>query len=497
MKKPNVIFILADDMSYADIGCYGQTIIKTPHIDRLAAEGMRFTQCYAGASICGPSRCSLMTGKHMGHARIRDNSARLESGTYCESLKQEDLTVAEVMKQAGYTTGLVGKWGIGEPGTEGVPNRKGFDYAVGFWNQIRAHSYYPEYVWKNDQAVLLEGNIGFDMNRLYLHNKAHYLNDQYPNEYDEEGNYIPSGVKDPSLAVNTHDLCTSEALGFIQRHAEEPFFLYLAYQNPHGPLVVPSLAPYTDADFPSQKHKEWAALITRMDTDIGQIMNLLQELGLDENTIVMFGSDNGYSAWGYFGLNQDESVPFFDHRGPFRGGKFSLYEGGLRVPFVARWPGQIPSGTVSEHVWAFWDVLPTFAELAGVEPAGECDGISFLQALLGKSAPEHDFLYWELGHAQALRLGNWKAYREHPSQPTQLYDLSKDEGELIDLSADYPDVVCQAEGIMKSARTDSPIFTNPGETSQQEVSKRTGLVPNGWSYDSPEHLKWLDDLDRL
>lgn len=451
--KPNIIFILSDDLSYSDIGCYGQQKIQTPNIDRLAGEGLKFNQAYAGASMCGPSRCCLITGKHLGHARIREHGQPVndKGGKYQESLRSYDVTFGEVMKKAGYKTAAIGKWGVGIPGTEGVPYKKGFDYSYGFYDQIRAHSFYPEYVWCNDKPHILEGNKGFDMKRLYRSNRKHWSQedrDENKNYYNDSGKLIPYGVDDADKARNTYDLFEAEALEFIERNSENPFFLYLAFQNPHGPLIVPRLESYTYDNWPSQRHQEWGSIITRMDNGIGRILDLLEDLGIDDNTIIFFASDNGYSCWGYFGMEQGEKVEFFDNKGPFRGSKFTLDgEGGIRVPLIARWPGKIEPGSVTEQPVAFWDILPTLSELGGAKVGHDTDGISIVSTLLNKGDEQlqHEYFYWEQNHQQVVRMGQWKAYREHPEKSTELYNLEKDVGETKNIAGDNPDIVRKAD----------------------------------------------------
>jgi len=417
--KPNIIFIMADDLGYGDLGCYGQKKILTRNVDHLAAEGMRFTQAYAGSTVCAPSRCSLMTGMHNGHNRVRDNIP------HEIWLRPDDLTVAEVLKQAGYKTGGIGKWSLGNPGSWGIANYQGFDYWYGHLSQDQAHFYYPHYLWENDKVVLL-GNRG---------NK----NESY-----------------------THDLFTEKALSFIEQHREDPFFLYLAYTIPHfsdypkdSPehFIVPDDEPYTNKDWP-QIAKNYAAMITRMDRDVGQIMKLLKQLGIDENTIVFFTSDNGP----YKG--SPIPIKFFDSNGKLRGGKRDQYEGGIRVPMIVRWPGKVPAGQVSDQVWAFWDFLPTAAELAGLPIPKDIDGISVLPALLGKKQKSHDYLYWDYGHVrktykQAVRMGDWKGVRNGVRAPVELYNLSDDVGETRNVASEHPQVVSQIEEIMRTARDDS------------------------------------------
>jgi len=434
--RPNIIFILADDLGYGDLGCYGQKQIQTPSLDRLAAEGMRFTQCYAGSTVCAPSRCCLMTGLHTGHARVRGND-RIP-------LRPEDVTVAEVLNAAGYTTGLVGKWGLGEPGTTGVPNRKGFDEFFGYLNQRHAHNSYPEFLWKNEQKYPLEGNV--------------------------EKNGVSS-----RRAQFSNDLFTREALSFIDRHSKGPFFLYLAYTVPHANnergaaegngIEVPSDAPYSDRPWPAAQ-KNYAAVITRMDADIGRILKRLRDLGIDDNTIVFFSSDNGPHKEG------GADPTFFRSAGPLRGIKRDLYEGGIRVPMIVRWPAHVKAGVVSDQVWAFWDFLPTAAELAGAPAPRNIDGISMTPTLLGEKAAgrtqrNHEFLYWEFhegGFKQAARMDDWKAVRPAPSKPLELYDLKSDIGEQHNVAAEQPDVVAKLEACLKTARTPSPHW--PGRTAQ-------------------------------
>lgn len=415
-RKPNIIWIMADDLGVYDVGCYGQKLIRTPHVDRLAAEGMRFTQCYAGSTVCAPSRSVLMTGQHTGHTRVRGNSA-IRGGVGPQRrlpLRSEDVTVAEVLKQAGYATGIVGKWGLGEPDTPGIPSRQGFDFWFGYLNQRRAHEYYPDTLWRNTQKVALEGNRAKP--------KTDY----------------------------SHDLMTKEALDFVRRSNRKPFFLYLAYTIPHAKFQVPSLAPYADKPWPAPS-RAYAAMVTRMDRDIGRLMALLKELGLDKDTIVFFCSDNG----GYGGTVRN----MFKPQGPLRGNKGNLYEGGLRVPMIVRWPGRIKPAAVSGQVWAFWDFLPTAAELAGVEPPKNVDGISILPTLLGQPQKrQHEYLYWEFRtrtFSQAVRLGNWKGVRHGTGEPLELYDLATDVGEKSNVADQHPDVAKQIEAIMAKAHVET------------------------------------------
>jgi arylsulfatase A-like enzyme len=424
-RLPNIVFILADDLGYGDLGCYGQQVIQTPNLDHMAAEGVRFTQCYAGSTVCAPSRCCLMTGLHTGHARVRGNALA--------PLRPEDRTVAEVLKGAGYTTALIGKWGLGEPGTTGMPNRKGFDEFFGYLNQGHAHNSYPTYLWRNEEKVPIEGNT---------EDPAH-----------------------PGVCVEcktfSNDLFTKEALSFIERKKNAPFFLYLAYTIPHANnerqavqgdgMETPSYEPYADQPWPKPQ-KGQAALITRMDRDIGTLLRRLRELGLDDSTVVFFSSDNGTHKEG------GADPRFFHSSGPLRGYKRDLYEGGIRVPMVVRWPGAVPAGLVSGQVWAFWDFLPTAADLAHVNPPKDLDGVSVVPALVGKQQEGHEFLYWEFherGFARAVRLGKWKAVSPGPDRPLELYDLDADLGEAHDVASAHPEAVARVEAYLKRARTPS------------------------------------------
>ncbi len=435
--KPNIIYIMADDLGYGDLGCYGQKEIRTPNIDRLAAEGMRFTDHYAGSTVCAPSRCSLMTGLHTGHTYIRGNRAAKPMGQ--EPLLPGTVTVARLLKQAGYTTALVGKWGLGGPGSAGHPNRQGFDYFFGYLCQRHAHNYYPEFLFRNGEQVPLAGNV-VDNDR-----------GDGAGEATEKVTY-------------SHDVIAGEALSFIEGHKDEPFFLYYSPTIPHANneagdhgMEIPSDEPYSDRDWPQQQ-KNHAAMITRLDRDIGTLMERLKTLGIDGRTLVFFTSDNGPHREG--GADPD----FFDSNGPLRGIKRDLYEGGIRVPFIARWTGTITPGTVTGHISAFWDFLPTACEVAGVITPPGIDGISYLPALMGNEAGQrkHEYLYWEFHEGasskQAVRRGNWKAVRLRPSGPIELYDLSSDIGETVDIAGRYEDVVWGMRYLMDQARTPSQFW---------------------------------------
>ncbi len=418
-ERPNLIFIMADDLGPFDLGCCGQKNVLTPSLDRMAAEGCRFTQCYAGAAVCAPSRSCLMTGLHTGHTRVRNNASPV-GGVPPQGrvpLRDEDVTVAEVLKSAGYATGITGKWGLGEPGTSGVPNKQGFDQWLGFLNQRHAHTYYPEYVWRNEQFQIVWGNMG-----------------GYENQW-------------------IHDDFTAFGLDFIRQHREGPFFLYLAYTIPHGRYEIPDDKPYSDRPWPDSA-KRYAAMVTRLDRDVGKLFALLKKLKIDERTIVFFCSDNGATY----------TQPPIESAGPLRGKKGTLYEGGIRTPMIVRWPERIKPGQVSDQVWAFWDFLPTAAELAGVEPPSGIDGISMVPALLGQKQRDHEFLYWEHPsgrYSQAVRHGPWKAVRPRWGQPPELYNLDKDLGEQNNMAAQHPEIAAKMEAFMKSARVDSEYWPVP------------------------------------
>lgn len=414
--RPNIIYILADDLGYGEIGCYGQDRILTPHIDRLAQEGLRFTDYYAGTTVCAPSRCSLLTGYHTGHCYVRGNREHFPEGQ--EPLPAGTTTMATLLKEAGYTTGVIGKWGLGGPGTSGVPNRQGFDYFFGYLCQREAHNHYPWHLWRNQERVWLWGK-----------------------EYSD-------------------DLFAREALEFVRRNRANPFFLYLTYTIPHYGLQVPDIAPYADKDWPRDMQR-FAAMITRMDAHIGTLMDLLKELGLDRNTLVIFSSDNGPHKEG------GAKPAYFHSSGPFRGIKRDLYEGGIRVPMIARWPGTIPSGQVTGQIAVAWDILPTCCDAAGIPAPSGIDGLSLMPTLRGQpqNQRQHEYLYWEFhekGGRQAIRMGDWKGVRlgvrRHPDAAVELYDLKTDPQESRNVAEAYPDVVARMQGLFRSARTDSRIF---------------------------------------
>ena len=426
--RPNIILIQADDLGYGDLSSYGQRRFATPHLDRLAAEGTRFTQYYAGSTVCAPSRAVLMTGMHTGQNWIRGNGEI--------PLRPEDVTLGEVLQKAGYRTGAVGKWGLGLEDTTGRPGAQGFEHFFGVLHHRHAHRQYVTHLWRNTTRV----------------------------ERDVTRDYAP-------------DLYTEEALRFVRDDTRRPFFLYLAYPVPHAELRVPedSLAqfrhkypetpyvnqeadgytpvpPFDRTGYRSQRtpRAAFAAMMTRMDRDIGRLMKTLADRGIDRQTLVLFTSDNGPHREG--GADPE----FFDSNGPLRGIKRDLYEGGIRVPMIARWPGQVPAGRTSDHVWTHWDLLPTLAAVAGAQAPAGLDGRAMTGALTGGLAPEHEFLYWEFherGFQQAVRMGKWKAVRLKTGEPLELYDLASDIGETTNVAANNPDVIARIEAYLKTART--------------------------------------------
>ncbi|HOQ32104.1 MAG TPA: arylsulfatase [Candidatus Hydrogenedens sp.] len=431
VEKPNFIIILADDLGYGDVGCYGQENILTPNIDRLAREGMIFTDGYAGSTVCAPSRCCLMTGLHTGHARIRGN------GTV--SLAPEDVTMAEVLKSQGYVTGLVGKWGLGEAETSGIPTLQGFDEFYGYLNQVHAHNYYPDFLWRGTKKEKIEGNIISE---------------------------VPGVCS--TCTQYSHDLLTKEAIDFIQRNKSKNFFLYLSLTIPHANnelgnakgngMEVPNDEPYSDRPWP-QIQKNHAAMITRLDDTVGRVLDLLNELGLDEKTVILFSSDNGPHKEG--GADPE----FFKSSGPFKGYKRALYEGGIRVSFIVRWKGKVASGAKCDVPCAFWDVLPTFAELSGAKVPQGIDGVSMVPLIFGNetSSFKNRPLYWEFyeqGFKQALRIENWKLVNIYGNAP-ELYDLSNDKGENNNLASSYPDKCNELLSLLKGLRIPSQDWKSP------------------------------------
>ena len=419
---------MSDDQGYADLGCYGSAHVKTPHLDQMAREGMLFTQAYAGSPVCAPARCVLMTGKHSGHITRRDNRTTFDSDKPFRQRKliplhDEDYTVAEMLKESGYVTGAFGKWGLGNPGTTGPPYKQGFDEFYGYIDQVHAHNYYTDFLMHNEDTVYIPENTG-DQQRVY-----------------------------------SHDLIAAKALQFIRDNQDKSFFLYLPFTLPHGRYEIQDNSEYGDQPWDTQV-KNYAAMITYLDKSIGELFSLLKDLGLDEETIVFFTSDNG--------PNPPFIRPLASNK-PFRGVKRQLLEGGIRVPMIVRWPGQIRAGVRSNFVWAFWDVFPTLRQLAGFQGNPTVDGISILPTLLGKPQKEHEFLYWEFysPFQQAVRIGDWKGIRLGLDEPIHLFDLKSDPGETVNLASDHPEVINQLKTVMENEHDPDPHWPAPQEASEQ------------------------------
>ena len=434
-RRPSIIYILADDLGYGDLSCYGQTKFATPNLDQMASEGIRFTSAYAGSTVCSPSRAALMLGQHTGHLNLRGNSAKA-------TLRADDVTVAEVLKAAGYRTGLIGKWGLTEEGLPGLPQKKGFDEFVGYLSNQEAHDYYPEFLWRYDPPQ--PGKEGFDGKLQFPENAG-----------GGKGNYVP-------------DLCTKAALNFLRINKPEkfnqfrPFFLLLSYTIPHANneegrrsgngMQVPTDAPYSNESWP-QPEKNKAAMIARMDADIGKLLAKLKELKIADDTVVIFSSDNGPHQEG--GVDPK----FLQSAGPFRGLKRDLTEGGIRVPLIVRWPARIKPGQVSDLLCANWDFFPTAADIAMTKAPKGLDGISLFPLLTGQTQTNHhEYLYWEFherGFQQAIRSGDWKAIRPQAEEKLELYDLKSDPGEKRNVAEANAEVVTKLEKLFKEARADS------------------------------------------
>lgn len=446
IQKPNIIYILADDLGYGDLGVYGQTKLSTPNIDKLAQEGMLFRQHYSGSTVCAPSRSALMTGMHTGHTVIRGNKEILPEGQY--PMPDLTYTIAEALKKSGYTTGAFGKWGLGFPRSEGDPTNQGFDTFFGYNCQRLGHNYYPRHLWSNTDSIGIEENQG-----------------------QSKGIYAP-------------ELIHQRTLEFIAENKNKPFFLYVASIIPHAELVAPEYlmekhrgkylpeksykgvdggSQYRNGPYESQKetHAAFAAMVNLLDNQVGEIVKKVEDLGITDNTLIVFTSDNGPHQEG------GADPTYFDSNGKLRGFKRDLYEGGIRVPMIARWKNKITAGSETDHISAFWDVFPTFCELARTDFPKELDGISFLPTLLGnkENQREHDYLYWEFhekGGRQAIRKGKWKAVKYDvfkTESQIELYDLSQDVSEQNDIAKEHPKIVHEMEQLIESSRTPSTVFT--------------------------------------
>ena len=434
MKRPNIIYILSDDLAQGDLGCYGQKLIQTPNLDRMAKEGTRFTQGYCGTAVCAPSRTSLMLGQHTGHSPIRANRELKVEGQL--PIPADSITVAKALKGSGYATACMGKWGMGMFDTPGSPLKQGFDHFFGYNCQRHAHSYYPTYLYRDDQRFELAGNDGKSVGRTYA-----------------------------------QDLIQQDVEAWIRAQKDKPFFLFYAITLPHGRHEIGDFGPYKDKPWtPTQK--AYAAQVTRLDADVGRVLALLKELGLDEHTLVMTSGDNGSS----FAPSSEIGKLFDQAANGLRGYKRGLYEGALRQAALARWPGKVPAGRVSEEPWAFWDFLPTALEISGTPaPTGlKTDGLSLASFLGGGPAPKRDHFYWELHEAQSLqaaRWGDWKAVRNGPAAKVEIYDLRTDAAEKVDLAAQRPELVAKALAIFKEAHVDHPDWPMRTQKQQQEANK--------------------------
>jgi|WetSurMetagenome_2_1015567.scaffolds.fasta_scaffold01825_8 arylsulfatase A-like enzyme len=470
--KPNIIYILADDLGYGDLGVYGQTKIETPNIDRLAATGMLFTQHYCGAPVSAPSRCVLLTGKHTGHSQVRGNDEWNERGDVWNyramiadstlegqrPLKTGTITIASLLKKSGYKTGMVGKWGLGAPNTESIPNKMGFDYFYGINCQRMAHTYYPLFLYKNDH-------------RVYLDNDTIAPNTPLSKGKDPLN---PDSYSAYTLNEYAPDKMFTELTDFVNDNKDHPFFLYWATPIPHAALQVPQRwvdyyvkkfgdeKPYLGESgyFPNRyPHAAYAGMISYLDDQVGNLIQQLKDLGIYENTLIIFTSDNGPT------YNGGTDSPWFDSGGPFRSeqgfGKGNVNEGGIRVPMIATWPKVIKAGVVSNHISAFWDIFPTFCEVAGIKPPDDIDGISFLPELSGKEQNKHKFLYWEFPESdgqQAVIIGDFKAMRKNMHKDNsefELFDLKNDPGETINIAARHTEIIQQVQEIVKKEHTKS------------------------------------------
>jgi arylsulfatase A len=443
-RAPNIIYILADDLGYGDLSCNGQTHFQTPNIDRLAAEGMKFTQFYSGTTVCAPSRCALLTGMHIGHAVVRGNSEFQPEGQ--QPMPADTYTMAHMLQKAGYTTGLFGKWGLGAPGTASEPLKMGFDRFYGYNCQRQAHHYYPYFLWNDDRREMLWGNFGL-----------------------ETEEYAPT-------------LIHEQTLEFIEENKDKPFFCFYAIIQPHAEMFAPEeyMEKYRGKFMPERSyegtdggpnfrkfaygsqpeaHAAFAAMVNCIDDYVGDVVAKLKELGIDENTLIIFTSDNGPHQEG------GHDPAYFNSTGSQRGFKRDLYEGGIHVPMIARWPGTVPAGNETDHLSAFWDVMPTAADMAGIKAPSNIDGISFLPTLKGdKGQKRHEYLYWEFHELKgrvAIRKGNWKGVRynvaEDANSPLELYNLTADPKEEHDVAGQHPEVVAELNALIKGARTVSPV----------------------------------------
>jgi len=474
-QKPNIVYILADDLGYGELGCYGQEKIETPNIDALAASGLRFTQHYAGSPVCAPSRCVLLTGKHTGHAYIRSNDEMPDRGRIRDYLAisanpelegqrpmpASEVTIGELMQQAGYKTGMVGKWGLGPPTSESTPNKQGFDFYCGYICQWQAHTYYPLHLWKNGEKLILDNDTIAP--HTLLPEDADPLSEESYSQY--------------TLTDYSPEIMFEELSSFVKENRDRPFFLYWASPLVHAPLQAPKrwidyyVKKFGDEEpylgergyFPQRyPHACYAAMVSYLDENVGKLVQQLKDQGIYDNTLIIFSSDNGPT------FNGGSDSPWFDSAKPFKSergwGKGNLTEGGIREPMIVHWPGKIKPGTETGHISAFYDVMPTLCEIVEVDPVEDTDGISFLSTLLGKQdQKEHEFLYWEFpasGGQQAVRMGKWKGIRKNifkDSLHIHLYNLEEDIRELNDVSSENPEIVKKIESIFKQEHSPAQV----------------------------------------
>jgi len=423
-KSPNIIYIMLDDAGYGDFGTFGSKDVLTPHMDIMATEGIKFTNHYSGSSVCAPTRCVLMTGLHTGHARRRDNQAKANEQMAdvperkLVFLQKDDVTVAQVLKENGYVTGGIGKWGLGNPGFDGQPDKMGFDHWYGYLDQVHAHDHFTDHIWSDGEMIDIPEN------------------------------------RDRTKGIYLHDLFEQKTIEFIRQYQSKPFFLYLAYTLPHGKYEIPEDDPshqiYIDKSW-SKQVKNYAAMITKADATVGKVMQLLKEIGIDENTIVFYTSDNGPNK---------PFIELLNSAGGLKGIKRSLYEGGIRAGMVVRWPGKIPTGIVSDFQWGMRDMFPTLCDITGVNIPKDLDGISVVPTLVGKKQKERDHMYWEYHSPfqQAVRMGDWKGIRFGTKENIELYNLAADESETADVSQDNQEIVRLMQTIMDSSRVETPFW---------------------------------------
>ena len=458
-RPPNLIFVLSDDIAQGDLGCYGQQLIKTPRLDQMAAEGTRYLQAYCGTSVCAPSRSSFFTGLHTGHCPVRGNYEVPPEGQL--PLPEETVTIAEVAKAAGYTTATFGKWGMGFFDSSGAPGKQGVDHFFGYNCQRHAHSYFPTYLYSDEQPYILPGNNGRDVGQTYA-----------------------------------QQLIQDDMIRWVREQGDQPFFLFYAITLPHGRHEIDDYGIYQDQPW-TDKQKAYAAQVTRVDSDMGQLVDTLTDLGIAEDTLIIFTGDNGSS----FNPSSEIGTRFDQASNGLRGFKRGMYEGALRQAALSWWPGTVPV-RVDDQPWAFWDVLPTFVELSGVTPPDgyETDGHSLVSYLKGGPAPKRDYFYWELHTGkpiQAARFGDWKAVRNGIDRPIEIYDLKNDAGESQNLADQRDDLVERAKQIFTAAHRPDPNWPLNGHANDhRQLAKQAWAIKkerdkNSWV---PEHAKPLSEL---